>query len=59
MASSNTVFRPLWVRAEHSRYLTEPSSIVGRVDCEEGHSRGVAVDGRGGEGGVGRGIRKE
>lgn len=24
MASSNTVFRPRWVRAEHSRYLTAP-----------------------------------
>lgn len=23
MASSKTVFRPLWVRAEHSRYFTE------------------------------------
>lgn len=26
MASSKTVFKPRWVRAEHSRYLTEPIS---------------------------------
>ncbi len=25
MASSNTVFKPRWVRAEHSRYFTEPT----------------------------------
>lgn len=28
MASSNTVLRPRWVRAEHSRYLTEPGDAA-------------------------------
>merc|ERR1719273_932015 len=26
MASSNTFFKPSWVKAEHSRYLTAPIS---------------------------------
>ena len=28
MASSNTCLRPLWVNAEHSRYLTAPTSLA-------------------------------
>ena len=28
MASSNTVLRPFWVRAEHSRYLVAPTSLA-------------------------------
>jgi len=28
MASSKTVFRPLWVNAEHSRYFTAPTSLA-------------------------------
>lgn len=43
MASSNTVFRPRWVKAEHSRYFTasawadehkeEPTSIKINANC--------------------------
>lgn len=40
MASSNTVFSPRWVRAEHSRYLTEPGDSKG--------GKAGAVRGRGG-----------
>lgn len=32
MASSNTVFRPRCVNAEHSRYFTAPGEQVGRGD---------------------------
>lgn len=28
IASSNTVLRPFWVRAEHSKYLTAPISLA-------------------------------
>ena len=35
MASSKTVFRPFWVRAEHSRYLTAPTSLAMARPCEE------------------------
>lgn len=33
IASSNTVFRPFWVRAEHSRYLTAPISLAMASPC--------------------------
>lgn len=38
IASSKTVFRPRWVRAEHSRYFTE--SRVGR---QEGRGQGQGM----------------
>ena len=33
MASSKTVFRPLWVNAEHSRYFTAPTSLAIDKPC--------------------------
>lgn len=33
IASSNTVLRPFWVRAEHSRYLTAPISLAMASPC--------------------------
>ena len=34
MASSNTCLRPLWVNAEHSRYLTAPTSLAIDKPCK-------------------------
>lgn len=36
MASSNTVFKPFWVNAEHSKYFTEPISLAIAKPCEFG-----------------------
>lgn len=33
MASSKTVLRPFWVNAEHSRYLTAPTSFAIESPC--------------------------
>ena len=34
IASSKTVLRPFWVRAEHSRYLTAPTSLAMANPCK-------------------------
>lgn len=33
LTSSNTFFNPFWVRAEHSTYLTAPSSLASLSPC--------------------------
>ena len=35
IASSKTVLRPFWVRAEHSRYLTAPTSLAMANPCNQ------------------------
>ena len=43
MASSKTVLRPFWVRAEHSRYLTAPTSLAMANPCRNSVEENVGV----------------
>lgn len=43
MASSNTVFRPRWVKAEHSRYFTESIHTYIQAHTHNGQQTSIEI----------------